>query len=293
MKPLLTLLIALFLFNLSNAQENYSYQGKEYSLIKTVDGELDLLYNIIDGEYRYFISRNENLEELINTKENGKYAEQYKTTLQTFANDENISTQRVNLTLSSLQEFIITYNTLKDDDFEDPRKQISVNSRLGFFGGITNLVYTANPGNETAPLLGAEWEIYSDETLKRHSAFVQFRYVFESEEYKYSEAQFSLNYRFKIINLSDFHFYVDTEFINLNFYNENYIIIDTENPLNNEEINRKDSELNFPISFGAGVAYKITPHGFLTFSYNDVVSLAEDTNGEFPIDFTLGYKFKM
>lgn len=262
MKTTFTLLIALLAFGFSSAQENYSYQGKEYSLIKTIDGELDLLYNIIDGEYRYFITKNENLEELINTKVDGKYQEQYKNTLQKFTSDENISTQRVKLTLASLQEFVIMYNTLKDETFVDSREKSSVNFRLGFFGGISNLVYTPNPTNETSPLIGAEFEIYSNKKLKRHSAFIQFRYVFESEDYKYSEAQTSLNYRFKIINLKNFHFYVDTEFFNLAFYNENFIILDSDEPNNNEVANRTDSELNFPVSFGAGLAYRITPHGF-------------------------------
>ncbi|MGO1585549.1 MAG: hypothetical protein ACTHXJ_06205, partial [Mesonia sp.] len=116
---------------------------------------------------------------------------------------------------------------------------------------------------------------------------------FESEEYKYSEANFSLNYRFKVINLTDFHFFVDTELFNLRFYNEKFSIVDSADPSNNEKINRTGSELNFPVSFGAGIAYRITPNGFLTLSYNDVVSIMEDSNGEFPVDITLGYKFKI
>jgi len=293
MKSYFTLLFALFIFSLSSAQENYTYQGETYSLIKTVDGELDLLYNIIDDEYRYFISINGDLEELLNTKVDGEYKREYKDTLQKLTSDKNISTNRLNLTLSSLENFIIKYNTLKDENFVDPRAKGSLNSRLGFFGGISNMIYTPNPTNQIAPVLGVEWEVYSNEKLKRHAAFVQLRYVFESEDYKYSEAEFSLNYRFKLINLTDFHFYLDAELFNFTYYDENFTIVDSADPANNEKINRTGSELNFPVSFGAGVAYRITPNGFLTLSYNDVVSIAEDSNGEFPVDVTLGYKFKL
>ncbi|MDT0295850.1 hypothetical protein ACFQ3R_14110 [Mesonia ostreae] len=294
MKSYLTLLFALCIFHFSSAQENYTYQGETYSLIKTVDGELDLLYNVIDGEYRYFISKNGELEELVNTKIDGKYNKQYKSTLERLTNDQEISTERINLTLGSLENFIVEYNnTLKDEDFIDSRPKPSLNSRLGFFGGISNMIYTPNPTNETAPVLGAEWEVYSNEKLKRHSAFVQLRYVFESEDYKYSEAEFSLNYRFKVVDLTNFHFYLEAELFNLTFYNENYILIDSSDSSNNEKINRTGSEMNFPINFGAGVAYRITPNGFLTLSYNDVVSIAQDNNGEFPVDITLGYKFKL
>ncbi|MGO3156217.1 hypothetical protein [Mesonia sp.] len=293
MKSLFTIFIALFVFNLSSAQENHTYQGDTYSLIKTVDGELVLLYNIIDGRYRYFIAKNGELEELLNTKVDGEYKREYQATLQNFTSDKDIPTDRINLTLASLKEFTIQYNTLKDKSFEDLESKRDYNFRLGFFGGISNIIYTANPTNETAPLLGAEWEVYSYKKLKRNSAFVQFRYVFESEEYKYSEANFSLNYRFKVINLTDFHFFVDTELFNLRFYNEKFSIVDSADPSNNEKINRTGSELNFPVSFGAGIAYRITPNGFLTLSYNDVVSIMEDSNGEFPVDITLGYKFKI
>ncbi|MDQ7915955.1 hypothetical protein RBU60_00055 [Mesonia sp. MT50] len=156
MKSLFTIFITLFVFNLSSAQKNHTYQGDTYSLIKTVDGELVLLYNIIDGRYRYFIAKNGELEELLNTKVDGEYKREYQATLQNFTSDKDIPTDRINLTLASLKEFTIQYYTLKDKSFEDLESKRDYNFRLGFFGGISNIIYTANPTNETASLLGAE-----------------------------------------------------------------------------------------------------------------------------------------
>jgi len=34
-------------------------------------------------------------------------------------------------------------------------------------------------------------------------------------------------------------------------------------------------------------------NGYLFFTYNDIVGLGIDSNGEFPVDFTLGYKFNL
>ncbi|MFK5983609.1 MAG: hypothetical protein QM499_11895, partial [Flavobacteriaceae bacterium] len=54
------------------------------------------------------------------------------------------------------------------------------------------------------------------------------------------------------------------------------------------------SEDNFSalMSFGIGADYKLG-NGYLTFLYGDIVSVVEGNNGEFPIDFTIGYKFNL
>ena len=45
-------------------------------------------------------------------------------------------------------------------------------------------------------------------------------------------------------------------------------------------------------NFGIGFDYAIG-NGYLTFTYNDIIGLSLDTNGEFPLDLTLGYKFNL
>ncbi|MFT5250757.1 MAG: hypothetical protein ACI93P_002500, partial [bacterium] len=34
-------------------------------------------------------------------------------------------------------------------------------------------------------------------------------------------------------------------------------------------------------------------NGYLTFMYNDFVSVVQESNSEFPLDFSLGYKFNL
>lgn len=51
-----------------------------------------------------------------------------------------------------------------------------------------------------------------------------------------------------------------------------------------------NTSVNTPIGLGLGIDYRIG-NGFLTFGVNDLVSPGLDTNGEFSIDITLGYKF--
>ena len=52
------------------------------------------------------------------------------------------------------------------------------------------------------------------------------------------------------------------------------------------------SDFSAPITFGLGADYKVG-NGYITFNYNDIVGLSVDSNGEFPIDFTFGYKFNL
>jgi hypothetical protein len=47
-----------------------------------------------------------------------------------------------------------------------------------------------------------------------------------------------------------------------------------------------------PVAFGIGADYAIG-NGYITFSFNDIVAIGVTSNGEFPTDFTLGYRFSL
>ena len=75
------LLITSLLFALQApllAQETFEVDGSSYSLKTEVDGTLTLLWNTIDGEYRYFAKKGSAITELKNTKTNRRYQEEYK-----------------------------------------------------------------------------------------------------------------------------------------------------------------------------------------------------------------------
>ena len=107
MKSLTSIAFVLFLLFSSGlyAQQEYTVDGKTYTLKTEVDGALTLLWNTIDGEYRYFSKKGEDIEELTNTKVNKKYQEEFKEVLQRQTADKSVSTKKVNLTLPSLTTF--------------------------------------------------------------------------------------------------------------------------------------------------------------------------------------------
>src|SRR5690606_19092100 len=99
MKSLLAIFGMLFLLfaGTLQAQQQYTIDGQTYTLNTGVEGSLTLLWNTIDGEYRYFSKKGDAIEELKNTKQNGDYQEEYKAILKRQTSDAVISTEKVNL----------------------------------------------------------------------------------------------------------------------------------------------------------------------------------------------------
>lgn len=293
MKSLLSIFVFFFfLFSATiQAQQEYTVEGQTYSLNTEVEGSLTLLWNSINGEYRYFSKKGNEVVELKNTKQNGDYQEEYKDILNQQTSDASVSTEKVKLTLPSLHDFFAEYNKQKDPNFSDSKQSVELQFRLGLFGGVGNSIFSENPTNELQPLAGVDFEIVDNVKLKRHSMVLRFKQTFQSSEYKYSASQFSLNYRFKFVKTPKFDAFINCKFASLTFANTEEIIIgldEADQPIYGE----KGSDFNAPITFGIGADYKVG-NGYITFNYNDIVGLNVDSNGEFPVDFTLGYKFNL
>ncbi len=153
MKRILLILSLLLLtqFQLF-AQETYTVDGTSYTLKTEVDGTITLLWNTIDGDYRYFAKKGNTITELKNTKSNRKYQEEFKESLQLLTIDNPVNTDKVNLTLSSLREYINTYNKQVDPNFSNERPSIKIGARLGVFAGVSNAIFTQNPNNTLLPV---------------------------------------------------------------------------------------------------------------------------------------------
>lgn len=294
MKLLLSTFI-LFFFLVSGmlqAQQEYTVEGKTYTLNTEVEGTLTLLWNTIDGEYRYFSKKGSDIEELKNTKQNGDYQEEYKKVLEQQTADAVVSTEKVNLTLPSLRSFFVEYNKMKDPNFNDAEKSIDLQFRIGAFAGVSNSVYTENPTNELQPIAGIDLELIDNVKLKRHAVVLRFKQTFESSEYNYSASQFSLNYRFKFVKTPKFDAFVNCKFAALTFSKrEIEYVIETDPPTTVIDDN-SGSDFNAPLTFGLGADYKVG-NGYITFCYNDIVGINVESNDEFPVDFSLGYKFNL
>jgi hypothetical protein len=292
MKSLIPLFALFFILSAGTlqAQQQYTVEGQTYNLNTEVEGALTLLWNTIDGEYRYFSKKGNDIVELKNTKQDGDYQEEYKNTLQQQTSDAAVSTEKVKLTLPSLHAFFVTYNKKKDPNFSETEKSIDLQFRLGAFAGVGNSVYTENPTNELQPIAGIDLELIDNVKLRRHSIVFRFKQTFESSEYKYSASQLSLNYRFKFVKTPKFDAFINTKFAALTFSSREYTVI----PFGGSAMVNKESGSDFsaPITFGLGADYKVG-NGYITFNYNDIVGLSVDNNGEFPIDFTFGYKFNL
>ena len=107
MKKLILLIILIVSCYTGFAQNMYTVNNESIELKTEVEGTLDLLWNIFNGKYRYFVrSSDGNIQELKNTKnaETHKYQEEYKTVLDELTQDYGITADKVNLTLFSLKE---------------------------------------------------------------------------------------------------------------------------------------------------------------------------------------------
>ncbi|MCB0383631.1 MAG: outer membrane beta-barrel protein [Psychroserpens sp.] len=290
MKKTICILCLIFSVSFIQAQESYTINGETMELKTEVEGQLDLLWNIIDGEYRYFVRTEDNtITELKNTKVDRKFKEEYKTLLSELTNN-SLSTKRLNLTLFSLKEFIDTYNISADRNYETHVSRSKFQFRLGVFGGMTNSPFVNNPNNEKTPLLGAELEILEAERISRHAVFMQLKHVLEQEDIKYSTTELSLGYRFRVINKETFSLYANMKFATLNFSNAT-VITETNGTITTREFN--ETAFDVPFIFGVGADINVSKNSFITLAYNELFALFLDNQGNFSTDFSIGYKFKL
>ena len=272
-----------------HAQQTYTVNGESLELKTEVEGSIDLLWNIIDGQYRYFVrTENGTITELKNTKGNdNKYQEEYKNVL---ADLTNTSTEKLRLTLYDLKTFIDTYNSSVDANYQSVVTTSELGFRLGISGGVTNNPFVINPGNDIAPLVMLELEMVSLTETPRHAGFLQLRHSFENSDFKYSTTEFSLGYRYRFISKAKFNIYGQVKFATLNFSNSE--VISTIN--NVTTINEvSDTAFDAPFIFGVGADIAVGDSGFITINYGELFAIFLDNEGNFSTDITIGYKFNL
>lgn len=284
----LLVLLVLGLVTTTNAQKSYSVNGETLTLKTEVEGPITLLWNTFDKQYRYFAKKGDAITELKNTKRDGKYQEEYRESLTVLTADSPLDASKVRLTLAGLRRYIDSYNRQADPNYESNSETVELTTRLGFFGGITNHRYTSNPTNESLPLIGAEFEVLDQKLLPRHAIVFGFRQSFKNDAYMYSSSQLSINYRFKFVNSPAVAVYVNTKLATFTYSKTQFDT--TADPNLPDEIS--GSNLQAPIIFGLGADIALG-NGFIILGFNDAAALTIEDNGEFPIDFTAGYKFNL
>jgi hypothetical protein len=279
--------IVCFSYSLINfSQESHMINGESVKLKTEVDGSIDLLWNIIDGNYRYFVRTNGEIIELVNTKgSDNKYQEEYKDVLSSLT-DGRLSTKKVKLTLYSLRQFIESLNVEKDPNYKAIDKDAKLHAHLLFYGGITNHPFIVNPDDHSNPLAGFEIEVFDAIRLPRHSLFFQLKHVLKSDDFKYSNTQLGLGYRFRIIKAEAVNFYANMIFSTYNFTNTEFVI-------DGEIIKESGNAFDAPFSFGVGADIRISKNSFITLAYDELFALFIENQGNFSKHFSIGYKMNL
>ena len=287
MKPFVLIALLCFSHQFSYCQDTYTVNGESLELKTEVEGKLDLLWNTIDGQYRYFVRTEDgSITELKNTKDSSNdYKEEYKTVLSDLTNGR--STDKLKLTLYSLRSYIDAYNASVDSTYTSTTTDSEVKFRLGFSGGVTNNPFVGNPNNDIVPMLGAELEIFEANALPRHSGFLQARHTFESDEFEYSTTEFSIGYRYRFINKDRFSIYGQVKLVTFNAFNVTFINED------NMEVSDNDTAFDVPLIFGIGSDIKVGNNGYLTIIYGELFAALLDNQGNFSTDIAIGYKFNL
>ena len=262
-----------------------------YELKTEVEGPLTLLWNTIDKQYRFFAKKGAVIKPLLNTKAEAGYQEEYKATLRELTQGTPMDVEKVNLDFGSLRRFFNTYNKQQDPDYTPKAFLSNLEYRIGVLGGITNNIFTDNPNNESTPQVGVEFEVYDPENLPLHALVFQYKQTFSSDDFDFSLSQFSINYRFKFINTKAFSLYVNNKLATLTISQSPESVREE----NGETFIREggtNTSFEGALIFGLGADIKLGK-GWLTLNYNDAYSFIINDNDEFPVDLTIGYRFKL
>lgn len=289
---LLTLFFFLAITAPAAAQEIFIIENDTLELQREVRGPLSLYWSKEGLDYRYFIQKKDRLVELKNLRNEETGEPLFKEQLKEFTNDARIKPNNVKFVLYSLRYFVNQYNALVKEDYEFNEATPDIRQRLGLFVGLSNNIFTQNPENTLAPILGLEYEFFDPNLAPRHSAYIQLRQNFKQDEYRYSATQLSINYRFKAFYFKNFDLHLDVELATF-LYSEDQVLI--KNDAGEVTAVKDESGFTFtaPFSFGIGSDIRITPNSFISLSYNDFYSLILDGNEYFPIDFSIGYKYNL
>lgn len=286
----LLFMLAMLLSIYASGQQQYTVEGQTLTLKTEVEGKLTLLWNIFDGEYRYFSKKGNTIIPLVNTKVDGKYQEEYKTVLSQQTADGVVATNNLRLTLSSLTKFVNTYNAQADPTFVAEPAGSKMESRLGGFFGMMNNVYFVNPDNTFLFMAGIDFEILEKNKLRRHSLVFQFRQVFSNSNYDFSSSQLSMNYRFKYVQTEALDLFINLKIASYTYIDRSIDVVDMNDDV--DTVAGSGGEFQSPLAFGLGADIPVG-NGFISVAYNDILAITLDNNGEVPVDISLGYKFRL
>jgi hypothetical protein len=275
----------------SFSQEKYDVDGQTYTLKTEVSGTLDLLWNVIDKQYRYFIKKGAAIVELKNTKNATKdFQEEYKATLKNLTSGAAISSEDLKFTLPSLRDFVNDYNASQDPDYIIEGNRFKLQTRFGIFGGLSNVPFVENPDNVDLSMFFGELEFLDGANDRRHSVYFRGKHIAEDDLFAYATTQLGLGYRFKVIKSRVFNLYTNVTFATLNF-SKTTITTETEPDIITKDV----SATNFDIPFilGVGMEIRLANSLFFTVDYDEIFAVFLNNQGNSSRHFSFGAKFNL
>ena len=293
MKNIVIVLIFAFFASISSfAQTTHTINGKSYNLTEEITGKATLFYTTVNGEYKYFIQKNEELTELTNTKgKNGKYQEEFKEILSILTTEAALDISDIKFTLGSLKIYIDDYNKAVDVNYRMQANRPAPKARLGAFAGLSNNPFVKNPDNEITSTFGLDFEVF-DQKASRHVLGFGFKQSLKTNNFKYGSSQITVGYKFRIINKEAFALYPQVNFATYTFTNTEFTTLDeTTGTTRTQKLS--SSSFDAPVIFSIGADIKLGM-GYITISANELFALINlDNQGNFPMDLRLGYKINL
>jgi len=117
---------------------------------------------------------------------------------------------------------------------------------------------------------------------------LQVRHAFRSNKFDYQTTEFNIGYRFRFLRRDRIKLFAQVKVATLNF-NE-VVLVDEES---GDILKISNNAVNSPFILGLGGDFRVGKDSYISFMYSEIVALFFDYQGNFPIDFVLGYKYKL
>ena len=283
-KVLFALFLLLNLISIS-AQKQTQIEGFDVTLQKVSEGTLDLYWCFVQRNYYYFVETSTG--ELIQLDETAQETNFYKARLSALTGGFG-NTNELFFDLKSLQKYIDQYNASQDPNYSSYKVPSRVKWYAMPFAGITNNPFVSNPDNVTNPQLGLDFEFSGNVPDHKHAGFLQVRHAFRSDRFDYQTTEFNIGYRFRFLRRERLKLFAQVKVATLNF---NEVVL--EDPESGELLKISNNGMNSPFILGLGGDFRIGKDSYITFMYSEIVALFFDYQGNFPIDFIIGYKFRL
>jgi len=128
--------------------------------------------------------------------------------------------------------------------------------------------------------------------MTKHAGFAAVKHTLSADELDYTATQIALGYRYRFINKNCFNIFAQTKFATYTFSTFKETIASEADPNTFIEIEDSGSVLDAPFIFGLGADFELG-NGYVSVIYDSLFALLIENQDNFPVDFSIGYKFNL